>query len=126
MKVIYLAGAYRAATIREIVENINKAESWALQLWKAGAAVISPHMNTRLFDGALPDEIWLQGDVEIMKRCDCMAVMPGWENSRGTREELIQARLIGNKKLPVFFLGSMDIQCGNDALLAFIRGEATP
>lgn len=101
MKVVYLAGPYRAATPRKIVENIRYAEMWALTLWKLGAAVLCPHLNTALFDGECPDSVWLEGDLEMLRRCDAVCLLPGWEGSSGTRAEAIEAQKRG---IPVFRL----------------------
>lgn len=88
MRVVYLAGPYRAKTINEIYENVQRARKDALRLWKLGYAVICPHMNTALMDGALPDNIWLDGDLEILHRCDAIYLMEGWESSIGTCKEV--------------------------------------
>lgn len=92
MKVIYVAGPYRAPTVRGIVENIRNAEAYALELWKMGYAVICPHMNSALLDGACPDEVWLEGDIEILSRCDVVFAMPGSNGSKGAAAELAWAR----------------------------------
>lgn len=99
-QIVYIAGPYRAATPHGIVENIRKAESVALEYWKKGYAVICPHKNTALFDGAAPDNIWLEGDLEIMRRCDMVVVCPGWEKSRGTKTEIKVAQSLS---IPVVF-----------------------
>lgn len=97
IEVVYIAGPYRAETIRGVVENIRRAEAVALEYWLKGFAVICPHLNTRLFDGAAPDEIWLRGDMEILRRCDVMVLVPGWERSKGTQAEYAQAVQWGKK-----------------------------
>jgi len=38
-------------------------------------------------DGVVPDEVFLAGDIEILKRCDLVVMVPGWENSSGAKEE---------------------------------------
>jgi len=99
MKLVYVAGPYRAATPRGIVENIRRAEALALRVWKAGAACVCPHLNTALLDGAADDSVWLSGDLEIIRRSDALVLVEGWERSNGTREEIALARSLG---LPVF------------------------
>jgi hypothetical protein len=88
MKLAYVAGPYRATTIHQVVKNIRSAEEVALRYWLKGYAVICPHKNTALLDGAAPDEVWLNGDLEILSRCDVIIMAPGWENSRGACAEL--------------------------------------
>ena len=95
MKVFYIAGPYRADTPRGIVENIRKAESVALKYWLQGHAVICPHKNTALFDGAAPDHVWLDGDLEILGRCDAIVMMEGWSESKGAIAELAYAKRQG-------------------------------
>ena len=99
MKLAFVAGKYRADTIHGIVENIRKAEAVAIELWKYGYAVITPHLNTRLLDGVCPDKVWLDGGLEILRRCDLIVLLEGWESSEGAIDECIQAELIG---IPVF------------------------
>jgi hypothetical protein len=91
MKVAYIAGPYRSATVHGIVINVRRAEAVALKYWKLGYAVICPHKNTSMFDGAAPDNVWLDGDLEILARCDTVVMMHGWEKSQGAREELRHA-----------------------------------
>ena len=52
-----------------------------------GGAVICPHTNTRHYTGALPDEVFLKGDLEILKRCDVVLMTPNWSASAGAKEE---------------------------------------
>lgn len=95
MKVAYLAGPFRAPTFWGIFQNIRHAERIALKYWKAGYAVVCPHLNTANFDGAIPkeqDDLWLEGDLEIMRRCDCVIAMSTWQNSSGARAEIEDAK----------------------------------
>lgn len=86
-KIAFLSGPYRSKTHYGIHKNIQAAEDVALKYWRLGYAVICPHKNSAHFDGALPDETWLDGDIEILKRCDVIVMMRGWENSTGARAE---------------------------------------
>ena len=88
MKVIYVAGKYRSKTEWGLEENIRRAEAAAVKLWQQGYAVLCPHKNTAHFGGACPDETWLEGDIEILKRCDAIYMLKGWEDSLGACEEL--------------------------------------
>jgi len=99
MKLVYVIGPYRAPTIHGIVENIRLAEALALQVWQSGAACICPHKNTALFDGTADDSVWLQGDLEILRRCDAVICTPDWQRSAGSRDEVALARKLG---IPVF------------------------
>lgn len=88
MKLIYVAGPFRGANAWEVENNIRRAESLALEVWRLGAAVICPHCNTRFFSGAADDSIWLAGDIEMLRRCDAIIVTPDWRKSTGARAEV--------------------------------------
>lgn len=96
---IYIAGPYRATNAWEIEQNIRRAEELALRVWEAGYPCICPHTNTRFYQGALPDSDWLEGDLEILKRCDAVLLTPDWAASFGARNEVAAAKRLG---LPVF------------------------
>jgi hypothetical protein len=96
LKVIYVAGAYRSKSINRIWENINHAMVEARKLWLNGWAVICPHANTAFMD-EMPqtDEMFLQGDLEILKRCDAIYMLQGWEKSVGAAGEYELAKKFG-------------------------------
>ncbi len=88
MKLVYVAGPYRSKWgIVGRAINIIKARKVAKELWQAGYAVICPHSNTAFFDGIVTDEMVLKGDIEILKRCDFIAMMPGYKKSKGAVTE---------------------------------------
>ena len=98
-KLIYLAGPYRSDTVYGIRQNIRRAEEIALEFWKRGVPVLSPHKNTALFDGAADDSVWLDGDLIMLARCDVLVLLPGWEKSSGTKTEKGRAE---TARMPVF------------------------
>lgn len=91
MKVAYIAGSYRAGTIMGILDNIQIASKVALKYWKMGYAVICPHRNTALFDGECDDLVWLNGDLELLKRSDVIVMLPLWQYSKGAVMEHAEA-----------------------------------
>lgn len=99
-KVAYIVGPFRASSAWGIEQNIRRAEEVALELWRIGYAVICPHTNTRFFQGAAPDVIWLNGDIEIMKRCDIVVAIEGYDKSEGSLKEVEIAEECG---LPTMF-----------------------
>jgi len=99
MKLVYVAGPFRAPNSWEIEQNIRRAETLALEVWRAGFAALCPHCNTRFFQGAADDKIWLEGDLEMLRRCDAMILVPGWGKSSGTRAEITEAERL---EIPVF------------------------
>jgi nucleoside 2-deoxyribosyltransferase len=68
-------------------KHIQEAAAVSIELWRMGAATICPGLNTYLFDGVLPDEIWLKGDLEIITRCDAVVMHPNWPTSEGAKLE---------------------------------------
>lgn len=109
MKVVYVAGPFRGPNSWEIEQNIRRAEALSLEVWRAGAAALCPHTNTRFFQGAAEDSVWLDGDLELLARCDAILMTPDWQRSSGARAEHDFA--IG-RNIPVVY----DL----DALKAFI------
>lgn len=100
MIVLYVAGPFRGKNHWVVEQNIRRAEELALELWRlGGVAVICPHTNTRFFDGAAPDEVWLEGDLEIMRRCDAVVTVPGWGASTGACKEVAEMERI---EKPIF------------------------
>ncbi len=102
MKVIYIAGRYRDERGEYYVRcNIREAERAALFVWMNGGVAMCPHKNTAGLGGAfgIPDETWLKGDLELIKRCDAIWMLPGWESSTGARGELDYARECGIPEL---------------------------
>ena len=99
MKVVYIAGPFRGPNAWEIEQNIRRAEALALDVWRLGAAVLCPHTNTRFFQGAADDRVWLDGDLELLARCDAVMLTPDWTRSSGARAEVAFAQARG---IPVF------------------------
>jgi len=99
---IYVAGPYRAATRDAIARNIDAARSIGISAAAIGWFPVIPHANTAHMELDLPglgDDFWLAGTLEMMERCDAVVLVPGWENSAGTRGEIIRAEELG---IPIF------------------------
>jgi hypothetical protein len=92
MKVVYISGAYRASSQNEVFENIMRARAAAVKLWNQGYAVICPHTNSIFMDGVNTDTTFLEGDLELLKRCDCIYMLKGWYRSQGATAELELAK----------------------------------
>lgn len=98
--VVYIAGPYRAGNNWAIEQNVRRAEALSLATWRAGAAAICPHTISRFFQGAAADSVWLQGDLALLRRCDAVRVVEGWEQSTGTCAEIRAAKAWG---IPVLY-----------------------
>jgi len=91
MRVVYVAGKYRGANAWEVHRNVSAAEHWAFQVATLGAMPLCPHTNTANFDGTLTDRFWLDGTMELLRRCDAIFLTPNWLESTGARGELLEA-----------------------------------
>lgn len=101
MKIIYVAGPYRADLPWGVDRNVHRAREAGVTVALAGAMPLIPHANTAHFDGLAPDAFWLEGTLELLRRCDAVYVFSeNWKASSGTRNEVAEATRLG---LPVFY-----------------------
>ena len=107
-KVIYVAGPFRAVNrdgspdMFRVQQNVMRAMALGLEVWKRGAVALVPHGNTWCYTGAagLPDEVWLDGDLELVRRSDAVLLAEDWARSRGAYQEQALAHTLN---LPVFY-----------------------
>jgi len=101
-KVCYVAGPYRAANIHLQIKHIRAAEEIGKELWFYGFVPIIPHKNAELMEGAygLGHKEFLKGDLAILDLCSFVVVIPGWQYSEGTLEEIKRAQ---NNGQPIFY-----------------------
>lgn len=100
MKIVYVAGPFRANTAWGIECNVRRAEEAAAMLvMEFGVMPMIPHANTRYFHGMGDDSFWLEGTLELMRRCDALYLIDGWEASSGSRGERAEAERM---RFPIF------------------------
>lgn len=99
----YTAGPYRARGIWQTEINIRRAEEVAQSLRAHGQYVICPHTNCRWSDANVADAQYIAETLELMRRCDVVVVLPGWESSEGTRGEIAEAERLG---MPLVYLSA--------------------
>lgn len=97
--VLFVSGPYRAKTLDGVLANILRAREAAKGVWQAGAVALCPHTNTALMDGACSDDVWLEGDIELLRRCDGIVLVEGWSSSDGT---LAEREVALTMRLPIF------------------------
>jgi hypothetical protein len=126
MKLVYLAGPYRGKSKfkplnwlqRQI--NIHNARQATKKLWKLGYAVLCPHLNTCNFDGLCPDQVFLDGTMEMMRRCDLVVLLPTWNKSSGAKAEIKEARRLN---IPIYELVVDSLFSDEDYWLREFKGE---
>jgi len=110
MKLIYISGKYSDINFWKVDFNIRKAKNEAIALIREvgrhGYFPITPHLNTghfeereEMFEG-VNFEYWLNGTIELLKRCDAMLLLDNWEDSNGAKKEIEIAVANG---MPVYY-----------------------
>jgi len=100
---IYIAGPYTADTPEKIHQNITNALDMAAKVWQAGHVAIFPHGNTYHFeqrDIGLTNEDYINGDLDILRRCDAILMLEGWQTSKGAVKEHYKACQLN---MPIYF-----------------------
>jgi hypothetical protein len=98
---IYCAGPFSAPTREGVEANIAAMELLGIEVAKLGALPVIPHANTQHpdFEHVQPYTFWIDGTLELMRRCDAVLCSPRWKESSGARGERDEAVSLG---LPVF------------------------
>lgn len=98
---VYVAGSFRAKTPYLVEKNIRAAEYLSVAVANTSEGFpVCPHTMGRYLSGAAPDQVWLDGDLEMMRRCDAVLVCPGYEKSSGTLAEIAEAFQVG---IPIYY-----------------------
>ena len=112
IQLAYVAGPYRSPLgAHGVQKNIEVARAVAAELWEFGHVAVCPHMNTAHFDGLVPDQRFLDGSLELMRRCDLVVLTPRWRLSRGTREEIVEALMLS---IPIFEWPNLEQPLGRE------------
>lgn len=97
---VYIAGPFRGKTPWDVAQNVRRAEEVGLAVaLQCGAHPIIPHSMTGHFDKQGSDDFWLQGTLELMRRCDAVYLVHTWTLSAGAKAEKEEAERLG---IPVF------------------------
>lgn len=100
--VVYVSGPYSGESHEAISRNIEDAACVATELWEAGHFALCPHLNTAHFEQRVPSvpyEQYIAGDLNLLARCDCIVMLPRWDQSKGAVKELAYAVSLG---IPVY------------------------
>jgi len=96
----YAPGPPLCPRCRERVTELVKLREIEDRHIRGVLAVYCPHSNTAHFQGAAPDEVWLEGHLEWLRLADVVVVLVGGERSSGTVAEVQEALRLG---IPVFW-----------------------
>jgi len=99
IRLVYVAGPYRAKTPWDVEQNIRKAEELGLRIANVGALPIIPHSMYRFFDKQCDETFWLRGTETLLTRCNAIYLLKEWEESEGSNNEF---HLATEMKLPIF------------------------
>jgi hypothetical protein len=94
VKLVYIAGPYRAATPWDVEQNVRRAEAIGLEIARLGGMPVVPHSMCRFYDKQVTDDFWGEGTLKLMRRCDIVVMVPGWGASTGARGEWEEAARI--------------------------------
>lgn len=95
LPLIYIAGPFRGPTPLAVRRNVEAARDLGLRVAEAGGYPVIPHTMTSEFDKLLTDEFWLEGTMEMLRRCDAICLTANWQQSTGARAEEQTARRLG-------------------------------
>jgi hypothetical protein len=104
MKKVYVAGVCSSYTTIGTLTNIRKGMRLSTEVLLAGFAPFCPWFDHQfvyqLRDGEeISKQRYQQNSMVWLSCCDAVLLVPGWENSNGTRREVVEALHLG---IPVF------------------------
>jgi len=105
MIVVYLAGPFRGHNAYEVYRNVQMAEAVMHEVILRGQAhnvnlaVLCPHSMSAHFDKTFTDQYWIDATLELLRRCDRVLMLRGWEKSVGALGEKAEAE---RRSIPVY------------------------
>lgn len=101
---IYVSGPMTAENGWLWELNIRRGEEIGFKLVDLGAAVIIPQSHGRFTQGLYDRQTWMEVDLALLKNCQAMVTVPGWERSTGAKDEFAYAN---DRGIPVMHLPPM-------------------
>lgn len=91
---VYIAGAFGALSPAGHEENVHRAAAYRMPVAQLGCYPVCPHKNTESLGGptgfdpdAKQQTAWYEGSIQLLRRCDVLLLIPGWEASAGSKTE---------------------------------------
>ncbi len=105
MKKVYIAGPYSADNITDCLENMRNGMRMGAKVLLAGFAPWVPwhdfHHHLMLHNNeSLSINDYYNFSIEWLKVSDCILVIPGWENSKGTLAEI---EIANQLNIPIYY-----------------------
>lgn len=100
MKLIYIAGPFKAENQWLVHCNIHYAMTVAADVARLGHLPVCPHRMLGEMQGLLPEPFFIAGCLDLLARCDIMLVCGEYKTSRGTLAEIAHAE---QERIPVFY-----------------------
>ena len=102
----FISGAYRGGSISEVELNVSRARCVIEDVLKAGWVPQCPNVYWHSFADLQGYDFWLEAALAILKTCDVLILVPGWETSSGARREVELAKEMGIPILTAAELGT--------------------
>lgn len=103
MKKVYVAGAYSADNVLDVLKNIGRGNYYSAYLFKLGFAPFCPWHDKdfvfALWDEEFSVKEFYNYSMQFLEVCDAIFLVPGWENSMGTKKEIERANQLN---IPIF------------------------
>ena len=104
---VYVAGAYSADNVITVLDNMRKGMRMSTEVMNLGYAPFCPWLDYQFqlmqredLGESLSVEDYYEYSLAWLDASDCVLVVPGYENSKGTMKELAYAAQMG---LPIYY-----------------------
>ncbi len=99
MKRVYVAGAYSADNVLDVLKNIGRGEWFAAQIFLMGFAPFCPFHDKdyviKNWDKHFTVKMFYNYSLSWLEVCDVVFLTPDHENSKGTLAEIEKAKELG-------------------------------
>ncbi len=99
MKRVYVAGAYSADNVVDVLKNIGRGEWNAAQIFLMGFAPFCPWHDKdyviKNWNQEFSVKMFYDYSITWLEVCDILFLVPGYENSKGTLAEIERAEKLG-------------------------------